>query len=250
MTTTIRLHGAVAIVAFLGMSSAMCSSGTHSSGPAAGTGGAAGTAGGGSGGSAGQSSSGGAPGTGGGGTDMPSHDEICSDYCTKVAACRGATADTCVTNCLATSQVFHGDCEQKQYAEFNCVRTLDCAGMKAYADDKLSNPTCGVVYADFGKSCLRNEGVPPAECLAYCETAHNCLPDRVVAPPGCSQSCNEAITGFEIGGGKSCGDTMQQAFGCFGMLECPDIQALILNQLTPAACAQYDSQLRTSCTPQ
>jgi len=165
----------------------------------------------------------------------------------KQASCNTALSEsTCETNCGKTDSVFQGDCGTKQLDEFACVTDLTCEELASYADDKLASPMCGATYQAFASACTLNQGVPPKECVDFCEKSLTCTPGgRKVA--GCAQTCNEVLTGYNIAGGMDCSGVMQEAFGCLATVDCPSLTTTLGGGPTPAACAQYDTQLTAAC---
>jgi hypothetical protein len=204
--------------------------------------GGAGSASGGSTGSGGSSAGSGGSATSPGDTPQ----EICAASCATQAACLGVAESTCVTNCLATPQVFQGECETLQFAEFDCISGLSCDELGAYVDDKLAHATCGANYAEFATKCLRSGTMPPQACVTFCTKTADCDADAR-GVNGCAQTCNEVLTGYEVVGGDACARAFENAYACFGGLECSDIDLILDQGVTPAACAQHDQLVTNAC---
>ena len=162
------------------------------------------------------------------------------------AQCLGIDEATCVTQCGQVGQVFTGQCADLQYGEYACISDLTCDELDTYLDDKLIDPTCGATYSEFATTCLRGGTMPPQACVDFCQKTASCRPDpRGVN--GCAQSCNELLTGYRIGGGEDCAAAFQNAFMCFGSLECSDIDLILDQQITPTPCMQHDQLVTTAC---
>jgi hypothetical protein len=172
--------------------------------------------------------------------------QICAASCKTQATCLGIDESTCLTTCTATSQYLQGQCADLQYAEFDCIAGLGCDDLKAYGNDKLVHATCGATYAEFALTCLRDGTMPPQACLDFCSATKACRADAREVN-GCAQTCNELLTGYKIAGGETCAAAFEDAYLCFGTLECPDIDVIFEQKLTPAPCAKHDQLVTTAC---
>ena len=199
----------------------------------------------GAGGSAAAGSSSGTSATGGSASDK-TQAQICADSCKTQALCTGITETTCATQCNATGQVFTGQCLELQLAEYDCITGMTCDELMQYADDKLIDAKCGAIYTEFSMTCLRDGTMPPGPCIDFCTTTKGCRPTARDVN-GCAQTCNELLTGYKLVGGEDCAAAFENAYACFGTLECSDIDVIFEQQLTPVPCAQHDQLVTTAC---
>ena len=196
-------------------------------------------------GSSGGSSNGGTSATGGS-TSGKTQAQICEASCKTQASCAGISESVCVSQCNATGQVFTGQCLELQLAEYECITGMTCDELTQYANDKLVDAKCGATYTEFATTCLRDGTMPPQPCIDFCTKTKGC---RSTARDvnGCAQTCNELLTGYELVGGEGCAAAFENAYVCFGTLECSDIDVIFDQQLTPAPCAQHDQLVTTAC---
>lgn len=211
------------------------SAGTGSSATTSGTGGT-GTAG-----SSSGSSTGGTIANGG-----KTSAEICAASCKTQAPCLAISEATCVSQCNAAGQILMGECVDLQLAEYECIGNLTCDELKQYANDKLIDAKCGATYAEFATTCLRDGTMPPQPCIDFCTKTKGCRPTARDVN-GCAQTCNELLTGYKLAGGEGCAAAFENAYVCFGTLECSDIDVIFDQQLTPVPCAQHDQLVTNAC---
>jgi hypothetical protein len=137
-------------------------------------------------------------------------------------------------------------CLPLKVAEYACLAELDCAEIDLYDQEGRTHVACGPTYLEFAEACLVDGGVPPQQCVQYCETGRVCIAD-FPAVTSCSDACVEDLTRTDRAGGTPCMTAKRDVYGCVGLQTCEEMQAFLTLSTTPQACASYMDVFLAAC---